>query len=48
MGNSLWLPVLLAVICVAGVLAGIWLRVALFEKRRNDVLRLVDELRRWD
>jgi hypothetical protein len=94
-GNSLWLPVLLAVICVAGVLAGIWLRVraflflgvgfllldvatmiwhaavhrahtwvwwasgvvlglaivalfALFEKRRNDVLRLVDELRRWD
>jgi hypothetical protein len=94
-GNSLWLPVLLAVLCVAGVLAGIWLRVraflflgvgfllvdvgtmiwhaavhrahtwvwwasgivlgvailalfALFEKRRNDVLRLLDELRRWD
>jgi hypothetical protein len=93
-GNSLWLPVLLAVLCVAGVLAGIWLRVraflflgmgfllvdvgtmiwhaavhqahtwvwwasgivlgvailalfALFEKRRNDVLRLLDELRRW-
>jgi hypothetical protein len=94
LGNSLWLPVLLAVLCVAGVLAGIWLRVraflflgvsfllvdigtmiwhaavhrahtwvwwasgivlgvailalfALFEKRRNDVLRLMDELRRW-
>jgi hypothetical protein len=93
-GNSLWLPVVLAVLCVAGVLAGIWLRVraflflgvgfllvdvgtmiwhaavhrahtwvwwasgivlgvailalfAVFEKRRNDVLRLVDELRRW-
>jgi hypothetical protein len=94
-GQSLWLPVVLAVFCVAGVLAGIWLRVraflflgvgfllldifamvwhaavdrsqtwlwyasgivlgaailalfALFEKRRNDVLKLVEEIRRWD
>src|SRR5207248_5376543 len=29
-GNSLWLPVVLAVLCVAGVLAGIWLRVQAF------------------
>jgi hypothetical protein len=95
LGNSLWLPVVLAVLCVAGVLGGIWLRVkaflflgvsfllldivamiwhaavershtwvwwasgivlgmailalfALFEKRRNDVLRMLDDLRRWD
>jgi hypothetical protein len=95
LGNSLWLPVILAGLCVAGVLAGIWLRVkaflflgvsfllldigtmiwhaavnrahtwvwwasgivlgvailalfALFEKRRNDVLRLLDDLKSWD
>jgi hypothetical protein len=29
-GNSLWLPVILAVLCVAGVLAGMWLRVRAF------------------
>jgi hypothetical protein len=93
-GNSLWLPVVLAVLAVAGVLVGILLRVkaflflgvsflvvdvftmiwhaavdrahtwvwwasgvvlgllilalfAVFEKRRNDVLRLVEEVRRW-
>jgi hypothetical protein len=90
-----WLPAVLALLCVLGVLAGILLRVraflflgvgfllvdvltmiwhaavtrqhtwlwwasgillgvtilalfAVFEKRRNDVLRLLDELRRWD
>ena len=95
LGQSLWLPVILAVLCVLGVLAGIWLRVkaflflgvsfllldigtmiwhaavnrahtwvwwasgivlgvailalfALFEKRRNDVLRLLDDLKSWD
>ena len=94
LGSSLWLPVVLAALCVAGVLAGILLRVkaflflgvsfllldvftmiwhaavnrsqtwlwwasgivlgvailalfAVFEKRRNDVLKLVDELKRW-
>jgi hypothetical protein len=93
-GNSVWLPVLLAVLATAGVLAGILLRVrgflfmgvaflalvvlaeiwhaavdraqtwvwwasgivlgvailslfALFEKRRNDVVRLLDDLRHW-
>jgi hypothetical protein len=93
-GHSVWLPVVLAALCVAGVLAGILLRVkaflflgvsflfvdvctmlwhaaverahtwvwwaagvvlglailalfAVFEKRRHDVLRLVDEVRRW-
>lgn len=94
-GESLWLPVLLAVFCVGGIFAGILLRVqaflflgvgfllldlfamiwhaavdrsqtwvwyasgivlgmsilalfALFEKRRNDVLGLVDRIRKWD
>jgi hypothetical protein len=94
-GNSVWLPVVLAVLCVAGVLAGVLMRVraflflgvgfllldlfamiwhaavdraqtwlwyasgivlgaailalfAVFEKRRNDVLGVVDRLRRWD
>ncbi len=93
-GNSVWLPVVLALLAVAGVLAGIHLRVkaflflgisfllvdiltmiwhaavglahtwvwwasgvvlgmlilalfAVFEKRRNDVLRLLEEIRRW-
>jgi hypothetical protein len=95
LGNSVWLPVILAVLCVAGVLAGILLRVraflflgvgfllvdlftmiwhaavdraqtwlwwacgivlgaailalfAVFEKRRNDVLDLLDGLRKWE
>jgi hypothetical protein len=95
LGNSLWLPIILAVLCLAGVLAGMLLRVraflflgvgfllvdvltmiwhaavdraqtwlwwacgivlgaailalfALFEKRRNDVLDLLDRFRRWD
>ena len=95
LGNSLWLPVILAVLCVAGVLAGILLRVraflflgvgfllvdvlamiwhaavdrahtwlwwacgivlgaailalfAVFEKRRNDVLELLERLRAWE
>src|SRR5262249_29452256 len=30
LGNSVWLPVILAVLCVAGVLAGILLRVRAF------------------
>jgi hypothetical protein len=94
MGNSVLLPLALAVLCVIGVLAGILLRVraflflgvtflflvifaqiwhaavdrahtwiwwasgivlgaailtlfALFEKRRNDVLKLFDEIKRW-
>lgn len=94
-GNSLWLPVVLAALCVGGVLAGILLRVraflflgvgfllldlfamiwhaavdrqqtwvwyasgivlgaailalfAVFEKRKNDVLGVVDRLREWD
>jgi hypothetical protein len=94
-GNSAVLPILLAVLAVAGMLAGIVLRVraflfvgvsfllldvftmiwhaavdryhtwvwwasgivlgvailalfAVFEKRRNDVLRLIDEIKRWD
>jgi hypothetical protein len=94
-GESVWLPVVLAALCVAGILAGVALRVraflflgagfllldvfamiwhaavhrsqawvwyasgivlgaailalfALFEKRRNDVLGLVERLRRWD
>jgi hypothetical protein len=94
-GNSVVLPILLAVLAVAGMLAGIVLRVraflfvgisfllldvfamiwhaavdryhtwvwwasgivlgaailalfALFEKRRNDVLHLIDEIKRWD
>ncbi|MFM8275242.1 MAG: hypothetical protein ACKODX_23315, partial [Gemmata sp.] len=29
-GNSMWLPVLLAVLCVSGVLTGMWLRVRAF------------------
>ena len=92
---ELWLPVVLAVLCVMGVLAGILLRVkaflflgvsfllldvftmiwhaavnrsqtwlwwasgivlgvailtlfAVFEKRRNDVLKLVEEIKSWD
>jgi hypothetical protein len=95
LGNSLWLPILLAAFCVLGVLVGIMMRVraflflgvgfllvdiltmiwhaavnrahtwlwwasgivlgvailalfALFEKRRNEVLKLVEELRAWD
>jgi hypothetical protein len=95
LGNSVWLPIVLAGLCVTGVLAGILLRVraflflgtgfllvdvltmiyhaavdrahtwlwwasgivlgvailtlfAVFEKRRNDVLRLLEDLRRWD
>jgi hypothetical protein len=95
LGESLWLPIILACLCVGGVLAGILLRVraflflgiafllvdiltmiwhaavdrahtwvwaaagialgaailalfAVFEKRRNDVLHLLDELRRWN
>lgn len=95
LGNSLWLPVVLAVLSVLGVLAGILLRVqaflfqglaflildvfaqvwfaavdceqawvwwtsgiilgaailglfALFEKRRQDLLRLFEDLRTWD
>jgi hypothetical protein len=94
-GQSLWLPVVLAVLCVAGILAGVLLRVraflflgvgfllldvfamiwhaavdrqqtwvwyasgivlgaailalfAVFEKRRNDVLGVVERLRRWE
>lgn len=94
-GNSVWLPLVLAVLSVGGVLAGIVLRVraflflglaflilnifsmiwhaavdqtqtwiwyvsgiilgaiilalfAVFEKRRNDVLRLIEEVKRWD
>lgn len=94
-GQSLWLPVVLAVFCVAGILAGILMRVqaflflgvgfllldvfamiwhaavdrsqtwvwyasgivlgvailalfALFEKRRNDVLGMMDRIRGWD
>jgi hypothetical protein len=94
-GASLWLPIVLAALCVAGVLAGILLRVkaflflgvgfllldvftmiwhaavdrsqtwlwwasgivlgvailtlfAVFEKRRNDVLQLVERIKRWD
>jgi hypothetical protein len=94
-GNSVWLPVVLAALAVAGVLAGILLRVraflflgvsflfldvftmiwhaavdrrqawvwwasgivlgaaifalfAVLEKRRNDVLRLVDRIKRWE
>ncbi|HEX4608683.1 MAG TPA: hypothetical protein VH092_10805, partial [Urbifossiella sp.] len=94
-GNSVWLPVVLAVFCVAGILAGIALRVraflflgvgfllldifamiwhaavdlaqtwvwyasgivlgaailalfAVFEKRKNEVRGVVEELRRWD
>jgi hypothetical protein len=95
LGHSVWLPIILAVLAVAGVLAGISLRVraflflgvsfllldvltmiwhaavdryqtwvwwvsgivlgaailalfAVFEKRRKDVLRLLDDLRRWN
>jgi hypothetical protein len=95
LGNSLWLPIVLALLCVVGVLVGIWLRVraflflgvafllvdvlamiwhaavdrshtwlwwasgivlgaailalfALFEKRRNDVVRMLDQLKQWD
>jgi hypothetical protein len=95
LGNNLWLPVILAVLCVAGVLAGILLRVraflflgvgfllvdvlamiwhaavdrshtwlwwacgimlgaailalfAVFEKRRNDVLELLERFRAWE
>ncbi|MBM4071574.1 MAG: hypothetical protein FJ271_21965 [Planctomycetes bacterium] len=95
LGNSVVLPLLLAVLSVAGVLAGIVLRVraflflgvtflflvlfaqiwhaavdrahtwvwwasgivlgaailalfAVFEKRRNDVLRIVDDIKRWE
>lgn len=94
-GESLWLPVVLAVFCVAGILGGILLRVraflflgagfllldvfamiwhaavdraqtwvwyasgivlgaailalfAVFEKRKNEVREVVEELRRWD
>jgi hypothetical protein len=94
LGNSLWLPIILALLCVAGVLLGILLRVraflylgvgfllvdvfsmiwhaavdrahtwlwwacgivlgaailalfALFEKRRNDVVDLLDRFRQW-
>jgi hypothetical protein len=94
-GESLWLPVVLAALCVAGIFAGILLRVraflflgvgfllldvfamiwhaavdraqtwvwyasgivlgtailalfALFEKRRNDALAVVERVRRWD
>jgi hypothetical protein len=94
-GNSIWLPIVLALLAVAGVLAGIQLRVraflffgisflgldvlamiwhaavdrsqtwiwavsgmalgaailtlfAIFEKRRNDVLRLIEHLRHWN
>jgi hypothetical protein len=94
-GQSLWLPVVLAALCLAGVVAGILLRVraflflgvgflgldvfamiwhaavdraqtwvwyvsgivlgaailalfAVLEKRRNDVMRLMDRLRQWD
>jgi hypothetical protein len=95
LGNSVWLPVILAVLCVAGVLTGILLRVraflflgvgfllvdvlamiwhaavdrahtwlwwacgivlgtailalfAVFEKRRNDVLDLLERFRAWE
>ncbi len=95
LGRSLWLPVILAVLCVLGVLAGILLRVraflflgvgfllldvlsmiwyaavdraqtwlwwacgivlgaailalfAVFEKRRNDVLELLERFRAWE
>ncbi len=95
LGDSLWPPVVLAVLCVAGVLSGILLRVraflflgvsfllvdvlamiwhaaverantwlwwacgivlgaailalfAVFEKRRNDVLELLDRFRAWE
>ena len=94
-GESIWLPVILAVFCVAGIFAGIMLRVraflflgagfllldifsmiwhaavdreqtwvwyvsgivlgaailalfALFEKRKNEVHEVVEQLRRWD
>ncbi len=94
-GASLWLPIVLAVLAVGGVLAGILLRVkaflflgvsflmldlftmiwhaavnrsqtwlwwasgivlgvailtlfAVFEKRRNDVLKLIEQIKRWD
>ena len=94
-GQSLWLPVILAVFCVAGIFLGIMMRVqaflflgvgfllldlfamiwhaavdrsqtwvwyvsgivlgvailalfAVFEKRRNDVLLLVERIRRWN
>lgn len=94
LGNSLWLPILLAVLCVAGVLLGILLRIraflflgvgfllvdvlsmiwyaavdrsntwlwwvsgivlgaailalfAVFEKRKNEVVALLDDLRQW-
>lgn len=94
-GQSLWLPIVLAAFCVAGIFAGILLRVqaflflgigflvldifamiwhaavdrsqtwvwyvsgialgiailalfALFEKRRNEVLGVVDRIRTWD
>jgi hypothetical protein len=94
-GNSVVLPVVLAVLAVAGAMAGVWLRVraflflgvgflaldvctmiwhaavdreqtwvwwvsgivlgaailtlfAVFEKRRNDVLRVVEDVRSWD
>jgi hypothetical protein len=95
LGNSLWLPIVLAALCVAGVLLGILLRVraflylgvgfllvdvfsmiwhaavdrshtwlwwasgivlgaailalfALFEKRRNDVMAMLDRFRQWE
>jgi hypothetical protein len=95
LGNSVWLPIILAVFAVAGVLVGILMRVkaflflgvafllvdvlsmiwhsavnkqqtwlwwasgivlgtmilalfAVFEKRRNDVLRLVEEIKTWE
>jgi hypothetical protein len=94
LGNSVLLPIILAALCVAGVLAGILLRVrgflylgvaflaldvfaqiwhaavdrghtwvwwasgivlgvavlslfALFEKRRQDVVRMLEEMRQW-
>ena len=94
-GESLWLPVVLAALCVAGIFAGILLRVraflflgagfllldmfamiwhaavdraqtwvwwasgivlgalvlalfALFEKRRNEVLKLLGEFKEWN
>ena len=94
-GESIWLPVVLAVLCVAGIFAGIMLRVraflfigagfllldifamiwhsavnrnqtwvwyvsgivlgvailalfAIFEKRKNDVHTIVEQLRKWD
>jgi hypothetical protein len=95
LGNSVWLPIILALLCVAGVLGGILLRVqaflylgvgfllvdvlsmiwhaavdrahtwlwwacgivlgasilalfALFEKRRTDVVDLLDRFRQWE